>query len=60
VVAKIRGRTAVNKQGLYIFHIETFNLKELNEVEVSNRFPALEDLDTDVEINTLWKQLERI
>jgi hypothetical protein len=24
-------------------------------VEVSNRFAALEDLDTDVEINTIWE-----
>jgi hypothetical protein len=39
--------------------MERFNLKMLNEVEgkkqyrveVSNRFAALENLDTDVEIN---------
>jgi hypothetical protein len=56
-VAKIRERLAVNK-----FHMEKFNLKKLNEVEgkekycveVSNRFAALEDLDTEVEINTIW------
>jgi hypothetical protein len=40
--------------------MERFNLKKLNEVEgkekyhieVSNRFEALEDLDTEVEINS--------
>jgi hypothetical protein len=40
--------------------MERFNLKKLNEVEgkeqyrveVSNRFAALEDLDTEVEINS--------
>jgi hypothetical protein len=40
--------------------MERFNLKKLNEVggkeqfrvEVSNRFAALEDMDTEVEINT--------
>jgi hypothetical protein len=46
VVAKIRERIAVNKQGSHKFHMERFNLKKLNEVEgkekyrveVSNRF----------------------
>jgi hypothetical protein len=33
VVAKIRERTAVNKQGLHKFHMDRFNLKKLNEVE---------------------------
>jgi hypothetical protein len=44
-----------------------FSLKKLNEIEgeekyrvkVSNRFAALEDVDTEVEI-VLGKQLERI
>jgi hypothetical protein len=43
--------------------MERFNLKKLNEVEgkekyrleVSNRFAALEDLNTEVEINTIWE-----
>jgi hypothetical protein len=43
--------------------MERFNLKELNEVEgkekyhveVANRFAALEDLDAEVEINTIWE-----
>jgi hypothetical protein len=61
VVAKIRERIAVNKQGSHTCHMETFNLKRLNEVEskekyhveVSNRFAALEGLDAEVEINTI-------
>jgi hypothetical protein len=48
--------------------IVVFNLKKLNEVEgkeqyrveVANRFAALEDLDSVVEINMHGKQLERI
>jgi hypothetical protein len=64
-VAKIRERIAVNKQGSHKFHMERFNLKELNEVEgkekyrveVSNRFAALEDLDAEVEINTIWETI---
>jgi hypothetical protein len=45
--------------------MERFNLKKLNEVEgkdqycveVSNRFAALEHLDTEVEINSAWKTI---
>jgi hypothetical protein len=43
--------------------MERFNLKKLNKVEgkarycveVSNRFAALEDLGTEVEINSAWE-----
>jgi hypothetical protein len=61
VVAKIREQLTVNKQGSHKFHMESFSLNDLNEVEgkekyrveVSNRFAALEDLDTDAEISTI-------
>jgi hypothetical protein len=63
VVAKVRERLAVNKQRSQRYYMERFNLKKLNEVEiekkyrneVSNRFAALEDLDTEVEINSAWE-----
>jgi hypothetical protein len=43
--------------------MEKFNIKKLNEVEgkeqyrveVSNRFAASEDLDSGVEINSVWE-----
>jgi hypothetical protein len=62
VVAKIRERLAVNKQGSHKFLMERFILKKLNKVEVkekycvevSSKFPMLEDLDAEVEINTIW------
>jgi hypothetical protein len=65
VVVKIRERIAVNKQGSHTFQLEMFNLKMLNEVEgkekyrvgVLNRFAALEDLDAEVEINTIWETI---
>jgi hypothetical protein len=65
VVAKIRERIALNKQGLHKFHMERLSLKKLKEVEgkenyhveVSNRFAALEDLDAEVEINTMWETI---
>jgi hypothetical protein len=57
----IRKRIAVNKQGSHKLHLERFNLKKLNKVEVkgkhrvevSNRFAAVEDLSAEVEINTI-------
>ncbi|PNF35344.1 hypothetical protein B7P43_G02564 [Cryptotermes secundus] len=59
VVAKVRERLAVSKQTTHTVHMERFNLKELNEVEgkeqycveISNRFMALENLDTQVNVN---------
>jgi maleate cis-trans isomerase len=55
VVAKVGERLALNKQKSLKFHMERFKLKEVAaeekcRVEVSNRFAALEDLDTEVEI----------
>jgi hypothetical protein len=64
VVAKIWERLAVYKQGSHKFQMERFNLEKLNvegkekyRVEVLNRFAALEDLDAEVEINTIWKTI---
>jgi hypothetical protein len=65
VVVKVRERLAVNKQRTRKFHMESFNLSKLNKVEgkeqfrveVSNRFAALQDLDTEVEINSAWKTI---
>jgi hypothetical protein len=65
VVAKVRERLTVNKQRSQRFDMVRFNLKKLNEVqgkeqfrvEVSNRFAALEDLDTEVEINSAWETI---
>jgi hypothetical protein len=45
--------------------MKRFNLKKLTDVEgkeqfrieVSNRFAALEDLDTEVEINSAWETI---
>jgi hypothetical protein len=47
--------------------MERFNLKKLNDVEdkeqfrveVSNRFAALEDLNTEVEINSALESIPR-
>jgi hypothetical protein len=63
VVAKVRERLAVSKQIMHRVHMEKFNLKKLNEkegkeqyrVEISNKFAALENLDTKVNINGAWE-----
>jgi hypothetical protein len=65
VVAKSRERLAVNKQKSQRFDMKRFNIKKLNEVEckeqfrveVSKRFAALEDLDTEVDINSVWETI---
>jgi hypothetical protein len=65
VVAKVRERLAVNKQRSHRLHMERFNLKKLNDVEgkeqflveISNRFAALKDLDSEVEINNAWEMI---
>jgi hypothetical protein len=64
-VAKVKERLAVNKRRSQRFNMERFNLKKLKKVEgsdqfrveVSNRFAALEDLDAEVEINSVWEMI---
>jgi hypothetical protein len=65
VVVKLSERLAVSKQIMHRFHPERFNLKKLNEVEgrdqyppeISGRFAALENLDTEVNINRGWETI---
>jgi hypothetical protein len=65
VVAKVRERLSLNKQRSHRFNMGRSNRKKLNDVQgkelfrvaVSNRFAALEDLDTEVEINSAWETI---
>jgi hypothetical protein len=65
VVAKVRERLAVNKQRSQRFLREKFKHKKLNEiegkeqfrVEVSNSFAALQDLETEVDIKSVWETI---
>jgi hypothetical protein len=58
-VAIVRERLAVSKRTTNRFLLERFNLKKLNEVEskeqcrveISNRFTAVGNLDTEVDDN---------
>ena len=59
VVAKVRERLAVSKQAAQKFDGERFNLRKLNElevrkhyqIEITNRFAALENLSDGKDIN---------
>jgi hypothetical protein len=61
VVAEVTERLEVSKQRTHIFHKERFILKKLNEVEgkeeyrvgISNRFAALENVDVEVDWETI-------
>jgi hypothetical protein len=52
----------LSKQTKHRFHTEKLNLKKLKEVEaneqhrvgISHRFAALENLDTEVTVNSAW------
>jgi hypothetical protein len=65
VVVKVRERLAVTKQTAHRIHKERFNLKKLKEVEgkeqycvkISNRYAALENLDTEVHVNKVWETI---
>jgi hypothetical protein len=65
VVAKLRERISVCKRARQNFDVERFDLKKLNDVEVkekyqieiSNRFAALESLDESFDINNAWESI---
>jgi hypothetical protein len=65
VVAKLRERISVNKQARQKFDLERFDLKKLDDIEVkekyqveiSNRFAALESLDESFSINNAWESI---
>ncbi|PNF27854.1 hypothetical protein B7P43_G09196 [Cryptotermes secundus] len=60
-----RRRHSMGKQTIHRVYMERFNLKKLNEVEgkeqycveISNRFAALENLETEVDVNKAWETI---
>ena len=66
VVAKVRQRLAVSKQAAQKFHVERFNLRKLNElevrkqyqIEITNRFAALENLSDGKDIHRAWENIK--
>ena len=68
VDAKVRERLAVSKQAAQKFYVEIFNLRELSElevmkqyqIEITNRFAALENLYVSKDINRVWENIKNI
>jgi hypothetical protein len=68
VVAKFPETLAVSKQGSQKFGGESFNLRELNEleirkqyqIEITNRFVTLETLSDDEDINRALEKIKVI
>ena len=66
VVAKLRERLAVSKQAAQKFDGEIFNLRKLNEpevkekyqMEITNRFAALENLNVNEDVNRAWENIK--
>jgi len=66
VVAKVRERLTVSKQEAQSFNGERFNLRKLNElkarkqyqIEITNKFAALENLSDDEDINRAWQNIK--
>ena len=66
VVAEGRGRLAVSKQAAQKFDVERFNIRKLNElevrkqdqIEISHRFAALQNLNDSEDINRACENTE--
>ena len=66
MVAKLRERLGVRKQAAQKFDGDRYNLRKLNEpevkkkyqIEMTNRFAALENLNVDEDINRAWENIK--
>ena len=64
--AKLRERLAVRKKAAQKFEGERFNLRKLKEaevkekyqIEITNRFAALENLNVDEDVNRVWENIK--
>jgi len=66
VIAKVGERLALGKQAVQRFDRQRFNLRKLNElevrkeyqIEITNRFAALENLNDDEDVNRTWENIK--
>ena len=66
VIAKVRERLAVGKQAAQRFDRQRFNLRKPNEpevreqyqIEITNRFAALENVNDYKNINRIWENIK--
>jgi len=65
-IAKIMERLAVGKQAAQSFHRKGFNLRKLKvpevreqyQIEITNRFSSLGNLDDDEDVNRTWENIK--
>ena len=68
VIAKVREKLAVGKQATQRSDRQRFNLRKQNElevrkqyqIEITNKFAALENLNDDEDVNKTWENINRI
>ena len=66
MIAKVRQRIAVGKQAAKRFDRQRFNFRKLNEpevrenyeIEITNKFAALENLNNDEDVNRTWEHIK--
>jgi len=66
VIEKVGERLAVGKQAAQRFDRQRLNLRKLNEpevreqyqIEITNRFAALENLNDDVDVDRTWENIK--
>jgi len=66
LIANVRERLAVGKQAAQRLDKHRFNLSKLNElkvrkqyqIEITNRFAALENLNEDEDVNRIWGNIK--
>ena len=66
VIAKVRERLAVGNQAAQRFDRQRFNWRKLNEpevteqyqIEITNRFAALENLNDDEDVDMTWENIK--
>ena len=66
MIAKVRERLAVGKQAAQRFDRQRFNLRKHNEpevrehyqIEITNRFAALENVNDEEDINRTWEHIK--
>jgi hypothetical protein len=66
VIAKIRELLVVSKQAAQSYDRQIFNMRKPNDlevrkqyqIEITNRFVALENLNDDEDVNTTWENIK--
>ena len=57
VIAEVRERLAVGKQAAQRFDRQRFNVRKY-QIEITNRFAALEKLNDDEDVNRTWENIK--